>query len=272
MRSLLLLFCFVPAITFAGNEADPAGARSAGMAHTYLTQRDIWSIYHNQAGLAYIDRATAGAFFENKFFINDLGYGGFAGAIPLGNGSIGLSYSSLGFSSYNEGKLGLAYGMKVSESIAIGTQLNYHHISIGAEDYGKTNALTAELGFSISLSERVSLAAHVFNITRTKLNDFNDERIPTILRFGAGYKISDEVMLTGEVEKDIDKTEIFKGGIEYRPVEILYIRLGAASSPGLFAFGLGLDFKSFQLDLASTYHSVLGYSPQISLTYAPGKK
>lgn len=272
MRSLLILFVFIPIFSFAGNETDPAGARSAGMAHAYLTQRDVWSLFHNQAGLGYIEHATAGAFFENKFLISDLGYGGFAGALPLGNGSIGLSYSSLGFSSYNEGKLGLAYGMKVSEKISIGTQLNYHHISIGAEDYGKTNALTAELGFSIDVSKQVTLAAHVFNLTKTKLNDFNDERIPTVLRFGAGYRISEEVLLTGEVEKDIDKTEIFRGGIEYRPVDILYLRIGAASSPGLFAFGLGLDFGSFQLDMASTYHSVLGYSPQASLTYAPGKK
>jgi hypothetical protein len=34
-----------------------------------------------------------------------------------------------------------------------------------------------------------------------------------------------------------------------------------------FALGAGLHFSMIQIDFASTYHSVLGYSPQISLIY-----
>lgn len=242
------------------------------MANSYTTQKDLWSIYHNQAGLAYLESPQAGVFYENKFLISEMGYGGFAAAYALGVGTIGIDYSSFGYDAYNQGKLGLAYGLKLSKGTALGAQINYHHISISAEDYGKTNALTAELGFLVDLSPRISLGVHIFNITRTKLNDFDDERIPTVLRFGAGYEISDEVMVTAEVEKDIDRDEVFKCGIEYRPVEVLYLRVGASNAPGLFSFGFGLNMGAFQLDLASTYHSVLGYSPQASLTFVPKKK
>jgi len=259
------------------NGNDPVGARPVGMANAGLTFKDIWSSFQNQAGLAYIEGFSAGAFYESRFLVDGLAFAGFAGAMPLGNGAIGLNYSNFGYSVYNEGKLGLNYAMKLFDKFSVGVQLNYQTTRIAAEDYGNAGALSAEIGARMEVSERVTIAAHLFNPTRSTLVDngdfaIPDEKIPTVIRLGAGYQISDEVLLAGEVEKDIDQNTLFRGGIEYQPVDILYLRVGASSEPNLFSFGLGLDFETFQFDLASTYSSVLGYSPQISLTYKPGKK
>ena len=62
LRSLLLVLLLLPASLHANNENDPAGARPAGMANAALSFTDIWSLYHNQAGLAYIDGIAAGVF------------------------------------------------------------------------------------------------------------------------------------------------------------------------------------------------------------------
>lgn len=272
MRLITILLICLPILSYAGGENDPPGARSAAMANTGLTFTDIWSIYHNQAGLGYIQGPTASVFYENKFLINNFAYAGFAGAIPLGNGAIGVSYTNFGYSAYNEGKVGLAYGMKLSEKFAVGVQLNYHTIRIDADGYGSKGALSADVGFRLQVSKNVSLAAHISNPTRTSLNDYDDERIPTVIRFGAGYQISDDLLATGEVEKDIDMNPVFRAGVEYQPADILFLRIGASSNPGLLAFGFGLNFDAFKVDLSTTYHSTLGYSPQIALTYAPGKK
>lgn len=276
VKWLFSIFVLVPLFAIGNNGTDPVGARPAGMANTALTFTDIWSSFHNQAGLGYIERFTAGAFYENRFLVDGMSFAGFAGAAPLGKGAIGLNYSNFGFGAYNEGKVGLAYGMKLAERFSIGVQLNYHSTRIAAEDYGKAGALTAEVGARMEVSERVTVAAHLFNPTRTTLIDNSeraipDEKIPTMIRLGAGYQISDEVLFAGEVEKDIDQDVSFRGGIEYHPVDILYLRMGASSGPSFFSFGLGLQFDSFQFDLASSC-SVLGYSPQISLTYKPHKK
>ncbi len=258
--------------SFGGNGDEPAGARGAGMAYARLTYTDIWSIFYNQAGLARMEAPSAGAFFENKFFVKELGRGGFAASHPLGQGSIGLSYTGFGYAAYRESKMGLAYGMKLAENLSVGTQINYHHTRINAEDYGETGTVTAELGLILALSEKVNIGAHVFNLTRSQLNEDFDERLPTLVRLGLNYSITEELRISGEVEKDIDFDEVFKMGIEYQPVESIYIRVGASNNPGIFAFGLGLNWGAFQFDLASTYHSVLGYSPQASLTFVPTKK
>jgi len=269
--TFIFLIC-LPLLSYAGGETDPPGARSAGMANAGLNFKDIWSIYHNQAGLGYIEGPTASIFYENKFLVSKFAYAGFAGAMPLGGGTIGLSYTNFGYGAYNEGKVGLAYGMKLSRRFAVGVQLNYHNLSINTDGYGSKGALSADVGFRLEVGDKVSLAAHISNPTRTKLTDFADERIPTVLRFGVAYEISDDLMATGEVEKDIDMNPVFRGGFEYQPAEILFLRVGASSNPGLFAFGFGLNLDAFKVDLSTSYHNVLGYSPQISLTYAPGKK
>ncbi len=275
-RALLITLLF-PFFALAQNGNDPVGARPAGMANAALTFTDIWSSFHNQAGLGHIENITAGAFYENRFLVDGMAFAGFAGALPLGNGAIGLNYSNFGYSVYNEGKLGLAYGMKLSDRFSVGVQLNYQTTRIVAEDYGNAGAFTAEVGARMEVSEKVTVAAHLFNPTRATLIDngdlaIPDEKIPTVLRLGAGYQISEEVLFAGEVEKDIDQNALFRGGIEYQPVDILYLRIGASSEPSLFSFGLGVKFDSFQFDLASSYSSVLGHSPQISLTYNPVKK
>jgi len=251
------------------SQNDPVGARPAGMANAVLNSTDIWSAFHNQAGLAHLENFSAGAFYENKFLVAEMAYTGIGLASPLGAGTIGLTYSNFGFSVYGESKLGLSYAIKLSEKFSVGVQANYHNTVIQAENYGSTNTFTAEVGLRLEVSEKVSLAAHIFNPTRSQLNAYNDERLPTILRFGAQYDISEELIVTGEVEKDIDQPGLLRAGLEYRPVEVLYIRLGASSQPSLFAFGLGINLGHFQFDIASTYHSVLGYSPQVSLSFLP---
>lgn len=263
---------FAPLMAFAGNETDPAGARPASMGGAAVTFTDIWSLYHNQAGLAKLKNIELAAFYENRFLVDNLAFAGFAGAAPIGNGAIGLSYAGFGYDVYREGKLGLAYALNLSGKVSVGVQLNYHSLRINTDGYGNGSAITGEIGFRIQVSEKVALGVQLVNPSRTKRNDFDDERIPTLLRLGAGYAISKEVLATVEVEKDIDSDATFKAGVEYRPVDLFYLRLGASSAPQTFAFGLGFDFGNFGFDLASTYNSVLGFSPQASLLFHPAKK
>lgn len=243
------------------------------MGNAALGFTDIWSFYHNQAGLAQIEGFTAGAFYENRFLVRGMSFQGFAAANPIGeNGVVSLGYSGFGFSVYKEDNVGAAYALRLARNLTGGVKLNYHSTRIAAENYGRTGNITAELGVQMQVSKNVMVSSHLFNPFRARLNDFNDERLPTALRLGASYRISDEVYAALEVEKDIEQKPTFRGGIEYQPVDILYIRVGTSTEPTMFSFGLGFKFSNFQFDLAGSYHSLLGYTPQVSLTYLPQKK
>ena len=71
--------------------------------------------------------------------------------------------------------------------------------------------------------ENLYVGAHMYNPTRSKIADYDDERIPTIMRIGLGYNFADKVFLSVETEKDLVNKAIFKAGIEYDFLKHIYL-------------------------------------------------
>jgi len=266
----ILLFIFLSCISlFTVSAADnyPVGARSAGVANASVTFSDVWSAFQNQAGLAQVKDISAGVYFENKFLLPDLSLKGFALAVPVEKaGTFAVSATMFGGSLYNEKKAGIAFAKKLGGKFSAGVQVDYLSTYI-AEDYGTRSSFAVEAGVLAEPVANLKIAAHIFNPNKAKLAEYTDERIPVIMRFGASYKFSEKVLLCAEEEKDIDLPEIFKAGLEYHVVDALYLRGGIATNPSLSTFGFGLKFDKFILDIASSWHQQLGFTPQFSLEY-----
>ncbi|MBX7051192.1 MAG: hypothetical protein K1X54_04065 [Flavobacteriales bacterium] len=252
--------------TKPGLAQNAPGARASGMGGAYLVMHDVWSAVHNQAGIVYSESPQAGVFYENRFGMKELSDKGIVASVPFRKSAFAISYRSFGYSGYSLSRAGLAYAMKLSDKFSAGIQLNYLSTRLG-ENYGTNSGLSAEAGFLYKMNEKISLAAHLYNPNRTKLSDYNDERIPSKMRFGAGYRFSEKVILTGEVQKPSDSKATVRAGIEYVPVKNLSLRAGFASDPSQYAFGFGYRINAFQIDAATGYHLVLGFTPQISLTF-----
>jgi hypothetical protein len=262
----LILFLFTVGFLYAADNY-PVGARSAGVANASVTYSDVWSAFHNQAGLAELKNPSAGVYFENRFLISELSLKSFAVAVPVSKaGTFSLNLTQFGYNLYNEKKAGIGYGKKLGEKFSAGIQLDYLSTYI-ADDYGTRNSFAVEAGFIAEPIKNLKLGAHVFNPNKAKVAEYTDERVPVIMRFGASYKFSEKILISAEEEKDIDQKSAFKAGIEYHVVEILYLRGGIASNPTLSTFGFGLNINQFVLDIASSYHQELGFSPQFSLGY-----
>lgn len=255
---------------FAGGENYHLGARSSAMGGASVTNIDVWSTHHNQAGLARLSRSSVGLYYESRFLLKELGIGGFAFAMPTANGTFGVTATQFGYSQYNETKVGLNYAMALGRDIALGIGINYHGLRVAAEDYGNKTAFTAEVGMLASLTDELTIGVHIFNPTRAKLAEFDDERIPTNFRLGFGYDVSEKVTFNVETEKDIDHPVSFKAGLEYHVAAIFYLRGGISTEPTLTAFGFGLKLNDFILDFSSNIHPSLGITPQFSMTYGFG--
>jgi len=247
------------------------GARSAALAGSAVTLSDEWSALNNQAGMAFCGAARAAVFYESRFLVPGLGDKGFAGSVPVGRGAAGISFRSFGTSLFSSSRVGLAYALKLDEKLSLGVQTNYHAVRI-AEGYGTTRTFTIEGGAVYRMNERLTIAAHLFNPTRSRLAEFNDERMASMLRGGASYSFSRKVKLLAEIRKSSDRNPALSTGLEYDVAEYLSIRLGAGTNPGLTSFGIGWQVGSWRMDASSSYHSILGFSPQVSLAYAPPAK
>ncbi|HEY6160158.1 MAG TPA: hypothetical protein VI112_03015, partial [Bacteroidia bacterium] len=231
-----------------------------------VTLSDAWSTFNNQAGLGFMKNIAVGTYYEDRFMLKQLSSKAFAFALPVPGGTFGLSYSSFGYSAYSENKYGLAFGKSFGENISAGIQMDYLTTHI-IENYGSKGTLVAEAGMQFKVLKKLTMGVHVYNLTRSKLADYDNERVPTVMRLGLTYKFSDKVFVSVETEKDMDRKSVLKAGAEYMVAKVLYIRAGIASNPSLSCFGFGLNLKGFKIDITATYHSVLGFTPQMGLGY-----
>lgn len=249
---------------------DVVGANSTGMGGFNSTLSDVWSANNNQAGLGFITDITGGIFYENRFLLKETSYRAGAFAMPVKSGAIGLSVASFGYSAYSETKAGLSYGQRFGDRFAMGVQINYLNTSLN-QDYGSRNSITGAVGIISKMSDELSIGVHVYNPTRSKLADYDNERIPTVMKLGLDYRFSKKVMVGVETEKDMNYDAVLKAGIEYHITDIFYLRGGISTNPTLSSFGFGLQMKNFKMDVSSSFHQTLGITPGISLVYQKQK-
>lgn len=267
----LLLFILCPFYIFSSNGDGPIGVRSAALGHASSCLFDVWSVRNNQGSLGFVGKSEVGAFYENRFFVKELTQSGFAAAVPIKKGTFGLSYSSLGYKLYQESHMTLSYGMKLTDNISAGIGFDYLNTRI-ADIYGKANAFTGSVGLTAKILPQVVISSHVFNPFRAKITNYNNEKIPTIFKLGAQYIFSKKVSIVAEAEKTSAKKINMKGGIEYNPSSLIYLRVGGSSYPTQASFGVGVNYNGLKIDLCTSYHSILGLSPQIGLSYSIGKE
>lgn len=270
MKLLLFTFIILPTFLFSSNGDGPIGARSAALGHASSCLFDVWSARNNQGSLGFVRKTEVAAFYENRFFVKELSQSGFAVAAPIKKGTFGLSYSSLGYNLYRESQATLSYGMKLNENVSAGIGIDYLNTKI-ADIYGQAHAITGSVGLTAKILPQMVISTHLYNPFRAKITNYNNEKVPTIFKFGAQYIFSKKVFLVAEAEKISAQKINIKGGIEYNPSSIVYLRVGGSSYPTQAAFGIGVNYNGLKIDMSTAYHNVLGFSPQIGLSYAFGK-
>jgi hypothetical protein len=265
-RIIFLFFVFLLARNgIAFSQGYPVGGRSAGLANASVMLNDYWSLFQNQAGIAFFDSPEVGIYHQ-RGLIKQLGNQAIGMALPTSNGTIGASCSYFGFSKYHEVKIGTAYSMLLDENLAAGVQLDYFYTHIDGF-YGNAHSVAAEVGVIYQPLDNLYLGTHIFNPFQSAQVG-NVEKMPTIFRFGAGYKIHDEFLITAESEMDLARDPRFKAGLEYEVIDNFFLRTGITTNPVTNAFGIGYSWRNIVLDVSFTRHIVLGYSPQFSLNYS----
>ena len=180
---------------------------------------------------------------------------------------LGATVGYSGDANFNTTKAGLAYAMKFGNRFAAGVQLDYIGTTLG-EEYGKRSSITFDAGIMVKITEQFIFGAHVFNPIHAKISDYDNESIPSTLNAGFSYTFSDKLLLTAEACKNSEFPMEFRSGVEYKLGKIAYARIGLSTNPARYTFGFGLEMKKLTVDLSSSIHQQLGYSPQVSLQYA----
>ena len=265
---------FLIVLTFCGSSVYAqyqieVGARQGAMGGSGVVIPDIWSSYHNQAGLADIKGFSAGVFYSSIFNEPDLRETAFALVLPTEKfGSAGFNYTYSGNPASNFSKFGLAYAKRLGNKLVAGIQIDYfNHFQM---NYGSTGAAVGEIGIIAEPIDNLFIGAHVFNPWRAKFSDI-DESLASMFRVGTAYYFSEEVVFMLELEKELDQEIIYKAGTEYNIIAGLFLRAGISTNPVKYSFGLGYDLKGFKLDATYISHEIIGYYMQFGLGYSLNK-
>jgi hypothetical protein len=270
---ILCIFICVQFVSYAdgGLYLFPKGAKAMGMGKNGLLNIDVWSVYNNQAALASIENVNAGLYYENLFTTSQLGISAGAFVLPALTGTFGLNIAHLSVENYGETRIGVGYGKKLAEKLSLGVQFNYHLLSYASE-YPLFYTFTGEIGLIATPLDNLFIGAHVFNPTFAKLNSRFEDSVPVLFEIGAGYRIVRKLMLTAEIKKEKNDKMSPRIGIDYSLFKNMSLRSGVSFNPVEICFGAGWGLKKgLNLDFAFYYHDILGYTPQISMSYRFGK-
>lgn len=252
---------------FASNNNYPIGSRASAMGNASSTFENVFSNFHNQAGLAGVSHFGVGIAYKNNFLLSETGLKSAALAIPLKSiGVIGINVSSFGFDQYAENKYGLAFAKKFGDIISMGLQLDYMQTRF-TEPYGSKGVLFGQFGIRGQLTENLALGVHVYNPTRTSLDKTLNDRVPTILKSGISYQFNDKLVTVFEIEKDLEAKMNVKAGAEYGIHEKFDVRFGINSFQRKVSFGAGINLDNWEVDLASEYHQTLGFVPNMTIRW-----
>jgi hypothetical protein len=288
LLQLLFLGSFLgsaPRLLAQGNGPAGHGARALALGNASATfSSEVWAVANNAAGLGSLTRPTAGAYLENRYLIPSLNVAAGALALPLGaiepaagalparaaHGVLGLEAQRFGGVLYNELRLGVAYGYRLGV-VSVGGRLDVLQVSL--QDLGSRRAVVGSLGGQAEVvPQRLTLGVYLYNLTQAKLADYQDERVPTVLRAGLAFRPSKQVLLLAESEKDVEHAAGVKAGIEYLPLPAVAIRAGYTSLSRQSTGGVGVRAGDFQFDYAAGWHSELGLSQYLSVNWQWDRK
>lgn len=264
---LTLVIYLIGFSTLIAQENHPTGARSLALSHAYVSISDSWSTFHNQAGLAELNRISTSIFYESKFQIEELSLSAVSLVLPIQSGTFGISFSQFGKGNFKENKFGLAYAKKLSEKLQVGIQLDYFSKRF-PENSNRFGFATFEAGLIYSPDKKLFLGAHIFNpISNGIKTSFGKQKSPFIFRLGGHIQFSKMVMAIFETQKNMDYPVLIKSGIEFSPVNNLALRFGVSGRPINYTFGLAYKFRNISTDFGFSYHGNLGFTPAVSIQF-----
>lgn len=228
-----------------------------------VQQNDALSFTGNQAALAAAKHAGIGVFGERRFMLKETSVYTLGAALPTRLGNVGIQINYAGYKNFRENKIGLAYARKLGKLVDVGVQFNYYGYSIPA--YGKASAVNFEIGALFHLTGKLNAGLHVYNPVGGKLGKNSEEKLAAAYKIGLGYDASEKFFISGEIIKEEAKSVNVVAGLQYQFAKQFFAKAGFISESGTVYAGAGVGWKNLRLDISSSYHPQLGFSPGLLL-------
>ena len=177
----------------------------------------------------------------------------------VNTGALGTAhglFSHFGDADYGEMQAAAGYSMRVSERFSVGVEGRYCRLSLADGRYPSRQWLAMAARVRMRVSDYLSLS--LSGGTRPW-----DEGLPFCLRASMAWQPVSGLLALAEVESE--ERLRMRLGMEYAYRGHFFFRAGLSTAPVIVAFGLGVRYCRYIVDVAAESHPTLGLTPQISL-------
>jgi hypothetical protein len=241
------------------------GARATGMGFASSGLVDEWGLFNNVGSIGAQEKISTAVAYEIRTQLKNANRMAFVFNTPMrwGVGSIGVF--RFGDDLYNEQVISAGFGNKFGIA-SLGIKANY--IQYHADGFGTHSTVSIDFGGITQLTDQLSIGAYITNLNQAKINsDYSWERIPTRLTGGLTFKAKENILITSELDKDLDYDLTWRTGFEYSFKQKFFFRTGVNIKPQSGFFGLGAKRKNLHADYAIQFNTLTGTSHQASASY-----
>lgn len=266
MCGLLFLLCTIAAaipVTAGGDLREPP-AQSAGMGGSGCALPGIGLASLNPALIAF--EATGGAVYwtPSRFGMTELGTMGGEWNHRISGINAGVALRRFGYEVYSEHRLDVSAGTQLGGGLALGIRGALHTVHI--ERYGSAAAMGLDAGLLFSPADGWHAGASIHNLAASAFAQ--GESLPLNMRIGVAW-VTERLRLACDLEKDARYPLTLRAGVEFRPVNMLALRIGVVNVPSSFTTGIGLLLSSVQAHYAVSVHPDLGWTHFIGIGFQP---
>ncbi|HAQ37781.1 MAG TPA: hypothetical protein DCX89_08935 [Saprospirales bacterium] len=270
LTSLLLFFTIL--VLAQNNAPFFRGAGAIGEGNHVSTTLGIQSLFGNPAGLCQMDGLSFYAGAENRFELIDLTAYQLAIALPVDKwGVFGLNLTDFGGSLYRDQKIGLVYARNLTKKFAIGLQFDWMIMEI--EQYGMRHRFTFDIGIQTNLTDKLLFGFHLFSPYPMSFDV--DRIVPTYASVGLVYRVSQQVELKVEVQKQTYENPALHIGLHYKIMKSFSLSMGMTTNTGHAIISSGFSYQfpvGLKVDFGMNFHQSLGISSGIGFCYGFRRK
>lgn len=258
---MMVLILAAPVPARAAFEFRPVGARAGGMGDTFAGQAEgAEGLFWNPAAAAWQKGVEATTGYERPFGMAALETAIFGVVVPVGRGAVGVRYQGYGFALYREQSLGATYGMALSSRLGVGVTVR--ELEVTAEGTARHQWMVLDVGLRGRSRGGLNWGVSAWNAGGESVRVLGQGGMA-----GLAFEAIPGVRLAVDVQKEAGTPTSVSVGLAWKAGDRVVLRAGAGGRPERLSLGIGVSGGGFRVDYAAVYHTILGVSHRISITF-----
>ncbi|MDR2388279.1 MAG: hypothetical protein LBD89_00630 [Tannerellaceae bacterium] len=262
---LLISFHLYPPI-YAIDNLRTGDARSIGMGGNEATASPVF----NPALITLYERNTLRINCFNRYALKELGSMNANLYLPGKTLSVGGDVASFGYDAYRESMFRFFMAKPLTKQWNLGISVQCALLQTELYEEQPTQ-LSVDVGLTYIPVDKLLTGLLITNCPSVSFGGKSAEKkefMYYMIQAGFQWELINNVFISGALSTGEDYVAAGSLGFEYVAFQDFCLRAGLRSAPMLPSFGFGYAFSNFHVDVAAVYHTVLGISTGLGLSYS----